>query len=259
VDAKGCPSDQDGDGVDDGLDKCADTPKGAVVDSTGCPKDSDGDGVFDGLDKCADTPKGAVVDSTGCPKDSDGDGVPDGIDQCPDTPVGMAVNATGCPTAVLEMQAQMLDTGQLRFQDITFETGKAVLQPSSNGTLDAVGLLLVQWPQLKVEIGGHTDSKGAAEANQKLSQTRAQSVKDYLAQKYPTLKADQLSVKGYGESKPVVPNTSADNMAKNRRVEFVVLNKDVLKQEAAKRGLTPTLAPPPPMAPTPAPADTTKH
>ena len=252
VDAKGCPSDQDGDGVDDGIDQCADTPKGATVDATGCPKDSDGDGVLDGIDKCPDTPKGAVVDTTGCPVDSDGDGVPDGIDQCPGTPAGMAVDATGCPTAVKALESEMFDTGMVRASDITFDTGKATLQPASNPKLDAVGLLMKKWPQLKFEVGGHTDSKGAAAANQKLSQQRAQTVKDYLTQKYPDLKPEQMTVKGYGEAKPIVPNTTPDNMAKNRRIEFVVTNKDVLK------AATPPPAAPP-ITPSPAAPDTTKH
>ena len=62
-------------------------------------------------------------------------------------------------------------------------------------------------------------------------------MRDYLTQKFPELKPEQFTVKGYGESKPVVPNTSELNWAKNRRVEFVVLNKDVLKRESEKRHL----------------------
>ncbi len=97
VDRYGCPHDQDGDGVFDGIDQCPDTPKGWPVDDRGCPTDADGDGVPDGADKCPDTPKGAKVDATGCPLDSDGDGVFDGLDQCPDTPFGAKVDAKGCP------------------------------------------------------------------------------------------------------------------------------------------------------------------
>jgi outer membrane protein OmpA-like peptidoglycan-associated protein len=97
VDARGCPSDADHDGVYDGLDRCPGTPAGARVDATGCPTDSDHDGVYDGIDQCPDTPAGARVDTKGCPVDSDRDGVPDGIDQCPNTPLGAMVDATGCP------------------------------------------------------------------------------------------------------------------------------------------------------------------
>ena len=96
---------------------------------------------------------------------------------------------------------------------------------------------LSKWPQLKIEIGGHTDSRGSARFNQELSEKRAQSVLHYLLQKFPGLNADQYTTKGYGESSPLVPNDSQLNMAKNRRVEFKVLNKDVLKREVEKRRL----------------------
>jgi len=237
VDANGCPKDSDGDGVWDGLDKCADTPKGATVDASGCPADADGDGVLDGLDQCPDTPKGATVDAKGCPMDSDGDGVPDGLDKCPGTAPGLKVDKDGCPIEVTEKETELLDTGMIRLQNINFETGKADLLPESYPTLDVVGTVLAKWPELKIEIGGHTDSRGTVALNQKLSEARAQSVLNYVMQKFPSLKADQFTVKGYGKSKPLVPNTNALNMAKNRRVEFVVMNKDVLKKEVEKRKL----------------------
>ncbi len=235
VDASGCPKDTDGDGVYDGIDKCPDTPKGATVDATGCPKDSDGDGVYDGLDKCPNTPTGATVDASGCPKDSDGDGVYDGLDQCPDTPAGLKVDADGCPIEVTEKETELLDTGMIRLQGVNFATGKADLAPDSYSALDAVGAVLRKWPQLRIEIGGHTDSRGSASSNQKLSEARAESVRNYLLNKFPEIKPEQLTAKGYGESRPIAPNNSALNMAKNRRVEFVVLNKDVLKKEIEKR------------------------
>jgi outer membrane protein OmpA-like peptidoglycan-associated protein len=235
VDAKGCPTDTDGDGVYDGLDKCANTPKGATVDAAGCPKDSDGDGVFDGLDQCPNTPAGATVDAKGCPTDSDGDGVYDGIDMCANTPAGLKVDATGCPIEVTEKETQLLDTGMIRLQGVNFETGKADLLPESFSVLDEVGTVLRKWPQLQIEVGGHTDARGSAASNQKLSEARAASVRKYLLDKFTEIKPDQLTAKGYGESKPVAPNNNALNMSKNRRVEFVVLNKDVLKKEIEKR------------------------
>lgn len=93
----GVPPDTDGDKVNDKLDKCAGTPKGATVDANGCPKDSDGDRVYDGLDKCVDTPAGWTVDAAGCPADKDGDGVADKVDNCPDTPKEAKVDVLGCP------------------------------------------------------------------------------------------------------------------------------------------------------------------
>ena len=237
VDAKGCPKDSDGDGVLDGIDACPDTPKGATVDAKGCPNDSDGDGVLDGIDQCPNTPKGATVDAKGCPTDSDGDGVPDGIDQCPNTPAGLKVDSNGCPIEVTEKETELLDTGMIRLQNVNFETGKATLLPESFDALDEVGRILIKWPQLKIEIGGHTDSRGSATLNQVLSEHRAESVKAYLVNKFPGLDAGQLTTHGYGFSKPLVRNTSALNMAKNRRVEFKVLNRDALKKEIERRRL----------------------
>lgn len=97
VDENGCPVDSDNDGVFDGLDQCANTPSGCVVDIAGCPLDTDKDGVCDGLDKCPNTPPGASVDAQGCPIDSDGDGVPDFKDKCPNTTRGCLVDDSGCP------------------------------------------------------------------------------------------------------------------------------------------------------------------
>lgn len=237
VDAKGCPVDSDGDGVADGLDHCAGTPKGARIDSVGCPIDSDGDGVFDGLDQCANTPKGAHVDASGCPIDSDGDGVPDGIDVCPDTPKNLRADSTGCPIEIAERETELLDTGMIRIDDVRFETGKAELIDSSKVSLDIVGKVLVKWPELQIEIGGHTDSRGSAKRNQLLSEARVKSVLDYLLHAFPELKPGQYVIKGYGASRPLVPNVSPEAMARNRRVEFKVLNKDVLRREIERRKL----------------------
>jgi OOP family OmpA-OmpF porin len=264
VDANGCPVDADGDGVCDGVDQCPDTPKGATVDAKGCPSDSDGDGVLDGLDKCADTPKGCTVDAGGCPVDSDGDGVCDGLDQCANTPAGLKVDAKGCPIEIIERETELMDTGMIRLQNVQFETGKADLKPESFQTLDAVGQVLTQWPQLKIEIGGHTDNVGGAALNRKLSLARAGSVLGYLKGKYPAIDSTRFTVKGYGKDKPLVPNTSEANKAQNRRVEFSVLNKEVLKKEVERRRLlkqgeaAPADTTGTPPAVTPAPADTTK-
>ena len=255
VNAQGCPSDADGDGVFDGLDTCADTPKGATVDAKGCPADADGDAVLDGIDRCPNTPKGASVDSLGCPNDADADGVPDGVDQCPDTPAGLRVDANGCAIEVTEKEIELLDTGMVRLQNVNFETGKAVLTSDSYPSLDIVGALLMRWPQLKIEIGGHTDSRGSASKNQQLSQQRADAVRTYLTGKYEKLDPAQYTVKGYGKTKPIVPNTNELNMSKNRRVEFVVLNKDVLKKENERRRMLKAGE----AMPTTAPADTTKR
>ena len=237
VDATGCPTDADGDGVFDGLDRCPNTPTGCTVDANGCPIDSDRDGVCDGLDACPNTVTGCKVDARGCPIDSDGDGVCDGLDRCENTPAGAKVDKDGCPIEIMEKETELLDTGMIRLENINFETAKADLMPESLPILDVVGQVLAKWPQLRIEIGGHTDSRGSAAYNQKLSEARAGAVRDYMLAHFPQLQSDQYTVRGYGEAKPLVPNTNALNMAKNRRVEFKVLNRDVLKKEVERRRL----------------------
>jgi outer membrane protein OmpA-like peptidoglycan-associated protein len=93
-----------------------------------------------------------------------------------------------------------------------------------------VGEVLSKWTQLKIEIGGHCDWRGSDAYNLALSRRRVNSVRTYLLQHFPKLEATQFTAKGYGESQPLVPNTSPENMAQNRRVEFKVLNKAVLQQ-----------------------------
>jgi outer membrane protein OmpA-like peptidoglycan-associated protein len=229
VDAHGCPIDSDGDGVCDGLDQCPNTPAGARVDANGCPSDSDGDGVYDGIDQCPDTPKGCKVDSRGCPIDSDGDGVCDGVDRCSNTSAGARVDSDGCP--ITEREYELLNTGLIRLSNVNFDYDKSTIRPDAYAVLDTVGRVLTKWPGLDIEIGGHTDSRGSDAYNHDLSHRRAQSVRAYLLAHFPEFKPTQLTAKGHGESEPLVPNTSQANMARNRRVEFVVLNKEILRRE----------------------------
>jgi outer membrane protein OmpA-like peptidoglycan-associated protein len=213
VDDAGCPTDEDGDGVYDGLDECPGTPTGATVDTKGCPSDSDGDSVFDGIDACPDTPKGAVVDERGCPIDSDGDGVVDGIDQCPDTPAGASVDETGCPIEVFSGTERTLI-----LEGVSFGLNSADLTAGARSELDRVADSLAGWPDLRVEIGGHTDSTGSDEYNERLSERRAESVRDYLVSR--GVEADRLATRGYGESEPIADNGTSDGRAMNRRVEL---------------------------------------
>jgi outer membrane protein OmpA-like peptidoglycan-associated protein len=232
VDAHGCPSDADGDAVYDGIDQCPGTARGCTVDAKGCTMDADGDGVCDGIDKCANTPAGCKVDERGCILDADADGVCDGNDKCPDTGAGVKVDASGCPvvTEVQQRETELLDTGLIRLNDINFETDRADILPASYPRLDIVGEVLSKWTQLKIEIGGHCDWRGSDAYNLALSRRRAAAVRTYLLEHFTHLEATQLSSRGYGETEPVAPNTTVEGMARNRRVEFKVLNTAVLKQ-----------------------------
>ncbi|MBW2494875.1 MAG: OmpA family protein [Deltaproteobacteria bacterium] len=223
VDARGCPIDSDADGIFDGLDQCADTPAGAVVDSLGCPIDSDADGVYDGLDQCPDTPAGAVIDAEGCPVDSDGDGVFDGLDMCPQTPQGVRVDEQGCPTVDSAQEQQLYDTGLLVLEGVEFESGEAELTPLSRNRLGFIGNILRKWPDLKLEIGGHTDDRGSEARNLELSQERADAVRTHLLEEFDFVTEDRLIAVGYGPSQPIADNATEEGRNQNRRVELRVL------------------------------------
>ena len=237
VDSRGCPADADNDRVWDGIDQCPDTPAGAIVDARGCPKDSDGDGVPDGIDQCADTPQGAPVDARGCPvvTDADGDGVPDDKDLCPNTPTNAKVDKDGCPIVLSERETELLDKGRITERMIHFETAKWDILPESYPVLDDIGNILIQWPRLKIEIGGHADWRGSDAYNLDLSQHRSDAVLNYLTNKFPQLNHESYTAKGYGESTPVATNKTAEGMAMNRRVEFKVMNPEELKKERERR------------------------
>jgi outer membrane protein OmpA-like peptidoglycan-associated protein len=222
VDEKGCSlsKDADGDGVTDDVDQCKDTPAGDKVDAKGCslPKDADNDGVLDDVDQCKDTPAGDKVDAKGCslPKDADGDGVTDDKDRCPHTPAGVKVDEEGCQ--VLFEQAKK----SLILEGVNFATGKAELTPESQTILDGVAESLVANETIKVQVGGHTDNTGSAAVNKRLSAARANAVREYLISK--GVAANRLTAAGFGPSKPIASNKTAEGRAQNRRVELTRLN-----------------------------------
>jgi OOP family OmpA-OmpF porin len=222
VDANGCslPKDADNDGVVDSADRCPNTPAGDRVDANGCslPKDGDNDGVMDNVDRCPNTPAGDRVDANGCslPKDADSDGVVDGSDRCPNTPAGTRVGSDGCPVLFEENQVSVILEG------VNFETNKATLLPTATEILDRVATTLVANPEVRVEVAGYTDSQGAAAYNQRLSQSRAESVRTYLMSK--GVNENQLVARGFGEENPIAANTTAEGRAQNRRVELHKLN-----------------------------------
>ncbi len=204
------PSDADGDGVADGVDRCPGTPRGRAVRANGCEYDADGDGVVDGADRCPGTPSGAPVDAAGCPLDSDGDGVADYMDNCPGTPAGTRVDNRGC-----ELQEE------IHLRGVNFETNSADLTADSSARLDDATATLLKNSDLRVEVAGYTDSSGSAAYNQTLSGRRAQSVLDYLVSH--GVDAGMLSARGYGESNPIASNATAAGRAENRRVTLRIL------------------------------------
>lgn len=218
VDKNGCPVDSDGDGVPDYMDKCPDTPAAArtAVDANGCVVDTDGDGVPDMLDKCQNTPAEAKgkVDEKGCPLDSDGDGIPDYADNCPKV-AGVAANH-GCPEIKNEVKALF----RKALQGIQFETGKDVIKKESNVILNQIVKVLNDNPSYLIEIQGHTDNVGKPEMNLELSAKRANAVRNYMIAN--KISENRITAKGFGDTRPVTSNATAQGKAKNRRVEFVV-------------------------------------
>jgi OOP family OmpA-OmpF porin len=157
------------------------------------------------------------VDARGCPGDSDNDGVYDGLDLCPGTPSGKTVDAHGCPEPA-KVPAMFEGKNKLVLEGVNFETNSAKLTSGSLETLDRVGQTLKDWPDVKVEIGGHTDSTGGEGHNLSLSTARAESVRNYLVKR--GVDPSRLVAKGYGESSPIADNGTAEGRAKNRRVEL---------------------------------------
>lgn len=177
------------------------------------PVDSDGDGVVDSKDKCPGTPTGRKVNADGCELDSDGDGIVDGDDKCPTV---YARTADGCPLPVTALEPKKLE-----LQGVHFDFDRAALRPDAFGALDADVAALKERGDVKVEVAGHTDSRGSDEYNVNLSQRRAEAVRNYLISK--GIAADRLTAKGYGESQPVADNATDEGRFKNRRVELVPL------------------------------------
>lgn len=101
---------------------------------------------------------------------------------------------------------------------VNFASGSAIIAEDSKPLLDSLSAIAVRCVNYRVEVGGHTDTQGDAFANQHLSERRAQAVADYLVGK--GVPATQLSVLGYGESKPLDTSATTAADAKNRRIEF---------------------------------------
>ena len=103
--------------------------------------------------------------------------------------------------------------------DVHFDTGSANIQPASMPLIEQTAAMLQSSPDLRIEIGGHTDNVGTAESNLKLSESRARSVMEALVAR--KVEASRLTAKGYGQTAPVADNRTEDGRAKNRRVELV--------------------------------------
>jgi OOP family OmpA-OmpF porin len=226
-DEDGCPDlDNDGDGIPDSLDKCPNEPedKDGFQDQDGCPDlDNDGDGIPDALDKCPNEPedKDGFQDQDGCPDpDNDGDGIPDTVDKCPNEPetFNHYKDEDGCPDEVPPEVKKF--TGVI--EGINFKTASAEILPGSWAVLDRALKVLSDFPEVNLEISGHTDSKGKAAYNLGLSQRRADAVKLYFVSR--GIASSRLVSIGYGKDRPIADNSTSSGRATNRRTEFKLID-----------------------------------
>ncbi len=144
--------------------------------------------------------------------DDDGDGVNNCDDKCPNSQAGQAIGPDGCPVPVT-----------IDLRGVNFDFDKSVLRPDAVAILSEAVEILKRYPELRVEVAGHTDSVGTEPYNQKLSERRAQAVYDYLTGN--GIDASRLvGPNGFGELRPIDTNDTAEGRARNRRTELNVQN-----------------------------------
>lgn len=216
--------DSDNDGISDTEDACP-TLAGSLV-TNGCP-DKDGDGIADDKDHCPAV--AGTAKYNGCPiPDTDGDGINDEQDKCP-TQAGPKTN-NGCPIVEREPQPivkekevvvdqKVVEQINMNAKQIAFKFGKAALTEDSYKVLDEIVTLLKD-TDVKIKVEGHSSLEGNAKSNLKLSQDRADNVKNYLASK--GIAADRITSIGYGSTRPIVKGATEKANVQNRRVEISI-------------------------------------
>jgi outer membrane protein OmpA-like peptidoglycan-associated protein len=244
-DEDGCPDsvvrDRDGDGIPDDVDKCPDEPEDfdGFEDEDGCPDpDNDKDGILDKVDLCPNDPEDfdGFEDEDGCPDpDNDHDRIPDKLDKCPNEPetYNGFEDEDGCPDKGLVVVTR----GKLEIMDkIYFETDKDEILPRSFPLLDQIAGTIKGHPEiLLIEVQGHADERGDDEHNLDLTDRRAKSVMRALEDRDVSL--GRLRAKGYGETKPICTQHNEECWSKNRRVEFIIIQRQdeqILKNDAGQ-------------------------
>jgi outer membrane protein OmpA-like peptidoglycan-associated protein len=224
-DEDGCPDpDNDADGIVDIKDQCPGIPEDfdGFEDRDGCSDpDNDKDGIVDSLDKCPNEPEDfdSFQDGDGCPDvDNDKDGLPDLKDRCANEAevFNNIDDADGCPDTV-KKEPDMPKVQVIH--GIAFKSGKTEMSFESYQYLEPIIKQLKQYPDVEVEVRGHTDSAGDYGKNMMLSQRRADAVRQYLISQ--GISGDRIKATGFGSSSPVADNRSAAGRAQNRRIEIV--------------------------------------
>jgi type IX secretion system PorP/SprF family membrane protein len=241
VSNKGCPAlDKDNDGIRDDIDKCPEIP--GTMANEGCPqRDRDKDGIMDDIDPCPDVfgslknqgcPDGTDRDkdgvedandpcpdvagpksNSGCPiGDRDNDGVRDEFDKCPNTFGTLSNN--GCP----EVNPEQNEAMELAIRNLYFDTDKWDIKSNSFKYLNNLITILRDKKDWKVRMTGHADKRGDEDHNRLLSKNRVNVVKNYFISR--GIEPSRLITDYYGSTKPAAPNTSAQYLQLNRRVEM---------------------------------------
>lgn len=128
-----------------------------------------------------------------------------------------------------DLESQILSGQTLALEAVPFDVGSSKVSDAAKPFLDELAKTMVRFPKLRYEVGGHTDDVGDEKFNQKLSQTRAASIKAYLVAQSPTLKR-RVGAKGYGESNPKADNKTEAGRMVNRKADVQVVNKAEIAQ-----------------------------
>jgi OOP family OmpA-OmpF porin len=196
------------------------------VDALGCPGDEDGDGVLDGLDRCPRTPTGAAISPSGCPT-GQGAGVqpPAAAPQRAAPPAAAPPPSPAPPAAAAPRPQPTGRTPAARSRlvpgvlpGVGFAPGTARLRPESYAALDSIAAILQADTTVRVEIAAHTESGGVAAQNQHLSNLQADAVRTYLVTK--GVGFQQVQARGYGGSVPLTTDNTPRGRLANRRVEI---------------------------------------
>jgi len=220
-DEDGCPDyDNDNDGIPDTLDQCINLAedRDGFNDHDGCPElDNDMDGIPDSIDRCPDIPEDidGFEDEDGCPDiDNDMDGIPDTLDLCPNVPGVKEEN--GCPES--KPKSREIQRGRVILQGVKFDGGSTALNLETTKNLDKLYESLVDWPEIKLEIQGHTDNSGKSAFSLKLSGERAENIFKYLVKK--GISPDRLRSVGKGDTEPIADNSSIHGRKLNNKIEI---------------------------------------
>ncbi len=236
LDNDGCPDpDNDKDEIPDASDRCPNEAEdyNDYQDEDGCPDDkpvddTDGDSYDDDVDRCPYDAEDfdGWMDEDGCPElDNDNDGIPDTADACPTSReiINGIDDEDGCPDegGRVQVQADKITISETIF----FDTGKATIQERSQSLLDEIASVLKAHGEIKkVRIEGHTDATGSDTANLKLSDLRAKSVMAALEDR--GIAKGRMDARGFGEMYPIASNDTEDGRARNRRVEFIIVERE---------------------------------